>query len=159
METTSLSLLDALRQSTPSVAWRRFVELYTPLIYYWLRRAGMSRDDKKLYWVGSSRDALRDFPEEARRRAGFELRALQRGDRPTDSKPMPDVGKGAAEIRIRTREAHRVFYVSRFAEAIYVLHAFQKKTQKTSKKDIEAGRRRYREMELHRLGEGGRSHE
>ncbi len=55
----------------------------------------MSQEDKRLYWVGSSRDDLRDFPEEARRRAGFELRALQRGERPTDFKPMPDVGKGA----------------------------------------------------------------
>ena len=71
---------------------------------------------------------------------------------------MPDLGTGAVEIRIQMKDAHRVFYVSRFGEAIYVLHAFQKKTQKTSKRDIEVGRRRYKEMLLHRQGEGGRSH-
>ena len=118
----------------------------------------MSQNDKRLYWVGSSRGDLRSFPEEARRRAGFELRAVQRGEKPTDFKPMPDVGKGVEEIRIHTKDAHRVFYVSRFVEAVYVLHAFQKKTQKTSKKDIEVGRRRYKEV-LHRLSQGDRSDE
>ncbi len=83
---------------------------------------------------------------------------MQRGEKPTDFKPMPDVGKGVEEIRIHTRDAHRVFYISRLAEAIYVLHAFQKRTQKTSKKDIELGRRRYKEV-LQRLSQGGRSHE
>ena len=59
---------------------------------------------------------------------------------------MPTIGKGAEEIHIWTGDAYRVFYVARFEEAVYVLHAFQKKTQKTAKKDIELGQRRYREM-------------
>ena len=63
---------------------------------------------------------------------------------------MEQVGAGAYEIRTRTNEGgqviQRVFYVARFPEAVYVLHAFQKTTQATSKHDIELGRARYREM-------------
>lgn len=102
--------------------------------------------DKLIYWVGSSRAELSNFPKEARRKAGFELRAIQRGQKPTDFKPMPTIGKGVEEIRIWTGEAYRIFYVSRFEEAVYVLHAFEKKTQKTSKRDIKLGQKRYQEM-------------
>jgi len=102
--------------------------------------------DKLIYWVGSSREELSEFPQEARRKAGFQLRAIQRGQKPTDFKPMTIIGKGVEEIRIETEEAYRVFYVARFEEAVYVLHAFQKKTQKTSTKDIELGKKRYQDM-------------
>jgi phage-related protein len=98
--------------------------------------------DKKIYWIGSAREDLVNFPKEARRKAGFQLRAIQRGLKPTDFKPMPTIGKGAEEIRIWTGDAYRIFYVARFEEAVYVLHAFQKKTQKTSKQDIDIGQRR-----------------
>ena len=102
--------------------------------------------DKPVFWIGSARDDLRAFPEEARYKAGVRLRAVQRGEAPLDFKPMPTVGKGAFEIRIRTDAAYRLFYVAKFDEVIYVLHAFQKKTQKTSKRDIQLGQRRYKEM-------------
>lgn len=102
--------------------------------------------DKQIYWVASSRKELSNFPPKARCQAGFQLRAIQRGQKPTDFKPMPTVGRGVEEIRIRTAEAYRIFYVARFEEAIYVLHAFEKKTQKTSKQDIELGIKRYQEM-------------
>ncbi len=59
---------------------------------------------------------------------------------------MPIIGKGAEEIRIKTGDAYRVFYVARFPEAVYILHAFGKKTQKTSKNDIELGQKRYQQM-------------
>jgi phage-related protein len=71
---------------------------------------------------------------------GFQLRAVQSGDTPSDFKSIPTVGLGVEEIRIRTEDAYRIFSVARFVEAIYVLHAFQKKTQKTSKLDIETGK-------------------
>jgi phage-related protein len=87
-----------------------------------------------------------DFPDDARRQAGFELRSIQQGDLPSDCKPMSTVGKGVEEIRIRTDDAYRIFYVARFEEAVYVLHAFQKKTQKTSRSDIEIGQQRYKQM-------------
>ncbi|PZO58296.1 MAG: hypothetical protein DCF15_05755 [Phormidesmis priestleyi] len=102
--------------------------------------------DKQIYWIGSSKGDLSSFPREAKRKAGFQIRAIQRGQKPTDFKPMPTIGKGAEEIRIWTGDAYRVFYVSRFEEVVYVLHAFQKKTQKTSKRDIELGQKRYIEM-------------
>lgn len=102
--------------------------------------------DRLIYWVGSSREELSNFPKEARRKAGFQLRAVQRGQNPTDFKPMPTIGKGVEEIRIWTEEAYRIFYVARFEKAVYVLHAFQKKTRKTSKRDIELGKKRYQEM-------------
>lgn len=100
--------------------------------------------DKELIWVGSSRADLGALPESARRQLGFELREVQRGRAPHDWKPMSTVGAGVIEIRVRGDDgAFRVFYVAKFAEAIYVLHAFQKKTQKTSALDLEVVRARY----------------
>jgi phage-related protein len=106
--------------------------------------------DKQIRWLGSSLNDLKNFPDAARKKAGFQLRAVQSGDTPSDFKPMPTVGLGVEEIRIRTEDAYRIFYVARFAEAVYVLHAFQKKTQKTSKLDIEIGQKRYQQMLLYR---------
>ena len=71
---------------------------------------------------------------------------MQRGEALVDFKSMPIVGKGVQEIRIRTEDAYRIFYVARFDEEIYVLHAFQKKTQKTTKHDIQIGQQRYQQM-------------
>ena len=95
--------------------------------------------DKLLVWFGSSREDLRAFPAEARRKAGVELRAIQRGQEPIDLKPMMVIGSGTYELRIVTETAHRVFYVAKYEEAVYVLHAFQKKTQKTAKHDLAIG--------------------
>jgi phage-related protein len=101
---------------------------------------------KPLRFVGSSLDDLRSFPAEARRQAGFELYAAQRGLEPTDWKAMKTVGAGVREIRIRVLGEWRVLYVAKFADAVYVLHAFQKKTQKTRRSDIEIARRRYKQV-------------
>ena len=79
---------------------------------------------KPLSWSGSALDDLRAFPDDARQRAGFELDWLQRGLEPTDRKAMATVGAGVREIRIQTGRAFRVLYVAKFAEAVYVLHAF-----------------------------------
>lgn len=103
-------------------------------------------DWKPLLWVGSSRDDLKGFPAPARRRAGYELDLVQRGFQPTDFKPMSSVGAGVFELRVRAGGAFRVFYVVRFEEAIYVLHAFQKRSRRTSQLDIDVGATRYREV-------------
>ena len=97
---------------------------------------------KPLKFVGPSLNELRDFPEEARRAAGFELRAVQNGFEPGDWKPMKTIGSGGNEIRIHILGEWRVIYVARFLDAVYVLHAFQKKTQKTSRQNIEIARKR-----------------
>src|SRR5438309_11005796 len=86
------------------------------------------------------------FPDDARKEAGFQLRKVQRGGSPTDWKPMPSVGSGVVEIRVHTAQEYRVFYIAKFTEAIYVLHAFTKRTQKTLHRDIQLARRRYSEL-------------
>jgi phage-related protein len=101
---------------------------------------------KSLRFIGSSLDDLKDFPAEARRTAGFELHAVQSGLMPSDFKPMLSVGPGAYEIRVRVLGEWRVIYVAKFGDAVYVLHAFHKKTQKTRKEDIELASRRYRQI-------------
>ena len=101
---------------------------------------------KLLKFVGSSLDDLRDFPEEARRFAGFEFRAIQDGFEPRDWKPVNSVGPGAKEIRVHVLGEWRVIYVAKIRDAIYVLHAFQKKTQKTSQHDIELAQKRYKQI-------------
>ncbi|MCO5192423.1 MAG: type II toxin-antitoxin system RelE/ParE family toxin [Anaerolineae bacterium] len=101
---------------------------------------------KELKFVGSALNDLRAFPAEARRQAGFELYAIQPGFDPSDWKSMKSVGSGVREIRIRVLGEWRVIYVANFADAIYVLHAFQKKTQKTSTQDLLLARHRYQQV-------------
>lgn len=98
---------------------------------------------KALKFIGSSLDDLRNFPDEARRAAGFELYAVQSGLEPADWKPMQAIGPGVKEIRIHVLGEWRVMYVAKFSDAVYVLHAFKKKSQKTSRQDIELARQRY----------------
>ncbi len=102
---------------------------------------------KPVAWLGDSREQVKDFPDEARRIAGFELWEVQQGKDPTSWKPMPSVGLGVKEVRVRDEGgAYRVIYVARFSEAVYVLHAFQKKAQKTPQPDVNLARRRFREL-------------
>jgi len=101
---------------------------------------------KELRFVGSSLEDLSRFPAEAKRAAGFELWQVQNGLDPSDWKPMNSVGIGVREIRIHVGGAWRVLYVAKFAEAVYVLHAFGKQTQRTAKSDIELAARRFREL-------------
>lgn len=101
---------------------------------------------KPLVFVGSSRDDLRGFPAEARRAAGFELGFVQQGLEPSDWKSMTEVGAGVREIRIHVLGEWRVLYVAKFAKAIFVLHAFRKKTRKTGKEDITLAPDRYRQI-------------
>jgi phage-related protein len=96
---------------------------------------------------GTALGDLRDFPTSARREAGHQIDLVQQGFDPDDWKPMNTVGQGVREIRIREVDgAYRVIYVARFADAIYVLHCFQKKTQKTRKADLELAAKRYRDL-------------
>lgn len=103
---------------------------------------------KPVRWVGNSLSDLRRFPDEARREMGFQLDSVQSGEMPDDFKPMSSVGSGVYEIRVRESrgDQYRTLYVAKFEEAIYVLHAFQKKTQKTEKRDLDIARKRYRQL-------------
>ena len=102
---------------------------------------------KPLRFVGSSLEDLQGFPDTVRRAAGFELWAVQRGLLPSDWKAIPSVGAGAYEIRIHILGEWRIIYVAKFARAVYVLHAFQKKTQKTRAADIAIAARRFKQIE------------
>lgn len=99
---------------------------------------------KPVQFEGDSLKRLRAFPREVRHDLGLQLYRLQLGRQPAAFKPMPVVGPGVEEIRVRdVSGAYRVIYTARLAEAVYVLHAFQKKTQSTSKQDIELAATRY----------------
>ena len=97
---------------------------------------------KSLYFVGSALADLRAFPRAPRREAGYQLDRVQFGLKPSDWKPLTTVGSGVREIRIHHESQFRVIYVTKFDDAVYVLHAFQKKTQKTRKQDVEIARQR-----------------
>ncbi len=100
---------------------------------------------KPLEFLGSSRDDLAAMPANVRHDIGVELMRIQFGGQPTDFKPMSTVGSGAYEIRVRDASgAFRAIYVAKFEAAVYVLHAFQKKTQQTAKADIELAKVRYK---------------
>ena len=98
---------------------------------------------KAVIWVGSARRDARAFAKDARKRAGYEIYRVQQGLDPTDWKPMPSVGAGVREIRIHTDREYRVIHVAKFDEGIYVLHAFEKKTRKTRREDIDLARKRF----------------
>uniref|UniRef100_Q02AH7 Phage-related protein n=1 Tax=Solibacter usitatus (strain Ellin6076) TaxID=234267 RepID=Q02AH7_SOLUE len=99
-------------------------------------------------FLGDSLQCLREFPEDARHDAGYQLDKVQRGEQPDDFKPMVSVGKGVEELRVTDDSgAYRVIYVARRADAVYVLHAFQKKTQATPKKDIDTAKRRFAQLQ------------
>jgi phage-related protein len=99
---------------------------------------------KPLEFLGTSRSDLRAFPAPVRNAIGRELLFVQDGLMPTDFKPMPVVGKGVYEIRVRHDGAWRALYVAKFEEAVYVLHVFRKKTQQTAKDDLALAAHRYR---------------
>ena len=104
-------------------------------------------EHKPIEFRGSAREDLRAFPQTARREAGFQLDRVQCGLEPANSKPMSTIGAGVREIRITDATgALRVMYVAKFSSALYVLHCFQKKTQRTRESDIELAAQRYRDL-------------
>lgn len=97
--------------------------------------------------LGDSRKVLREFPKDVRHQAGYQLERIQTGLTATDFKPMIAIGAGVEEIRISDSSgAYRIVYLAWLVEAVYVVHAFQKKTRATSQRDIEIARERYRQL-------------
>ena len=110
---------------------------------------------KPVYWVGSSREDLRAFPEGVRTDVGFALWIAQRGGRPAQAKALKGVVSGAGVLELVERhdgDTYRVVYTVRFRDAVYVLHAFQKKSKrgiKTPKREIDIVRERLKDAEAH----------
>jgi len=101
--------------------------------------------EKPIYWVGSSLKDLLALSDEVKKDAGYQLHRVQNGLEPENWKPFQEVGPGVKEIRIYDENgAFRVMYVAKFSGKIYVLHAFQKKTQKTNQNDINIAKARYK---------------
>ena len=101
---------------------------------------------KPIEFLGSSLDDISAFPVDVRRAVGHELWQIQNGLMPSDFKSMPVIGSGVFEMRVHLLGEWRVIYIAKFDDVVYVLHAFQKKTQATRKEDIELARRRYRQL-------------
>lgn len=102
---------------------------------------------KELRFRGNSLDDLRKFPTLAMREVGYQIDKVQNGKEPTDWKPMETVGAGVKEVRIQDEAgAFRVIYLAKLADAVYILHCFQKKTPQTSEKDIKLARKRFKDL-------------
>jgi phage-related protein len=107
---------------------------------------------KEISFLGDALNRIREFPDHVRQDIGYQLDRVQRGGQPSDFKPMPAIGKGVEEIRVRGDDgAYRVIYTAHIADAVYVLHAFQKKAQTTPKREIDVARKRFQWLQ-----QGGR---
>jgi phage-related protein len=107
---------------------------------------------KPLIWLGSSLEDIRRFSSKARQAVGYQLYKVQNGLEPSDWKPMTSIWMGVKEIRVHTEKEHRIIYITSFEEAVYVLHAFIKKTAQTPKGDLDLAARRFRELQKSRRG-------
>jgi phage-related protein len=103
--------------------------------------------EKPIEFLGSSLRDIRDFPKGIREDFGYQLHKVQIGEQPDDFKPMAVIGKGVEEIRVKDEDGiFRVMYTARFEEAVYVLHAFQKKTEQTAARDVELAKIRFKQL-------------
>jgi phage-related protein len=102
---------------------------------------------KELEFLRDSLEKLSEFPRDARQAAGYQLRRVQDGLQTEDFKPMTDIGAGVEEIRVwGSAGTYRVLYTARFADKVYVLHAFQKKTQQTLTPEKDVAKKRFKQL-------------
>ncbi|OGT54174.1 MAG: hypothetical protein A3F17_06160 [Gammaproteobacteria bacterium RIFCSPHIGHO2_12_FULL_41_15] len=101
---------------------------------------------KKIIWLGNSYQDLLGFSKPAKQIAGYNLDKLQRGQEPQDWKPMASIGRGVKELRIHCENEYRVIYLAQYCDGIYILHAFVKKSHKTSQRDIDLAKKRFKEI-------------
>ena len=103
----------------------------------------MSETERDIVWMGDSLNVLQSFPKTVRADLGSDLRRLQIGERPLDSKPIKTVGPGVRELRARDRNNQfRTMYVAKKGAEIVVLHCFIKKSRTTAKIDINTAKER-----------------
>lgn len=99
---------------------------------------------KRVRFLGDSKNVISAFPKPVRRKIGFQIERLQSGRDPHDWKPMSAVGSGVREIRVR--DATGAYRIASLPSAVYILHAFDKKTRATPKHDIDTAASRFREL-------------
>lgn len=109
---------------------------------------------KELYWVGSSLNDLREFPSEVKKAIGYALAKAQEGGKSPDVKPLKGFGGAGVLEVVATHDGNtfRAVYTVRLANAVYVLHAFQKKSKRgisTPKSHIDLIRQRLKQAEEH----------
>ncbi|USX25796.1 type II toxin-antitoxin system RelE/ParE family toxin [Oxalobacteraceae bacterium OTU3CINTB1] len=108
---------------------------------------------KKLAFVGDSLKQIRNFAGDAMQDVGFQLHKVQIGEQPDDFKPMPTIGTGVEELRVWDESGtYRVVYTARFQDTVFVLHAFQKKTEQTAQSDIDLAKKRYKQVKEEQNG-------
>ena len=105
------------------------------------------RQLRRLDFLGRSYEDLTSFPASAQDDAGYQLQLVQEDKEPQDWKPMKSIGVGVNEVRVRDKSgAFRVIYIAKFEDAVYVLHCFEKKSQKTSQSDLDIAASRYKAL-------------
>lgn len=111
----------------------------------------IARPVRPLLWVASSKRDYREFPERVQDEFGFQLHLAQTGQHPPSAKLLKSLGSGVVElVEDFDRSTYRAVYTVRFGDAVYVLHAFKKKSKqgiKTPQSDIELIRRRLKDAE------------
>jgi phage-related protein len=97
------------------------------------------KESAQIHWVGDAKDVLSAFPQEVKSVFGYSLRRLQKGLLPDcDARRMESVGKGVWELKTADeRTWYRVIYLTRIGDVLYVLHAFEKDSRKTDRRDLE----------------------
>jgi phage-related protein len=106
----------------------------------------MKVDLRPIYWLGDSQSVVRSWSNSTKRQTGAELFRLQLGSDPIHWRAMKSVGRGVREIKIAEDGQYRVLYLTRRLDEIVVLHAFEKKTRRTSKSDIDLGKQRLKSL-------------
>lgn len=101
---------------------------------------------KQVIFLGNSYRRICEFPSDAKRETGFQIHYVQSGVNPDDWKPMPSIGLGVKEIRIHLNNEYRIIYTANYHNTVYVLHAFVKKMQKMSKKDLQIAKHYFNEI-------------
>ena len=98
-------------------------------------------------WEGDSLDIVRSFPKAIREELGMDIRRLQQGNKPHDSRPMRSIGRGVYELRQRDGKGwYRLIYLTKAGDTFYMLHAFAKKSAKTSRNDLATASARLKEV-------------
>ena len=105
------------------------------------------RETAEVVWEGDSLEVIRRFPGPVRQDLGAELRRLQTGDRPLNSRPMPSIGTRVYELKEQDeRTWYRVIYLAKIGNRIYILHCFEKKSAKTGKSDLALAKARLKRV-------------